>query len=139
MPLRILVSLVAAVLLVSAPACSHLQRGTIPEAEIQVDDSATAIQLERSLPVAVSFDDRMGAAQVARLPTALDVENAESTRGYRAGDVAYWAPEGSIVVFLSDSPDVSSEGLVLVGHVSTGMDDLAGCSRNCAVRLIEAS
>ena len=40
---------------------------------------------------------------------------------------------------LSDSPDVSSEGLVLVGHVSTGMDDLAGCSRNCAVRLIEAS
>ena len=53
--------------------------------------------------------------------------------------MAYWAPEQSIVVFLSDGPDVPGDGLVLVGHVSTGMDDLAGCSQDCAVRLVDAA
>lgn len=138
MPLRTLVSLAAALLLVSAPACSHLPSGVIPEAEIRLDASAAAAQLDRSLPVALSFDDRMGTAQVALLPTAIDIENAEPIIGYRAGDVAYLASEQSIIVFLSDGIDVPSEGLVLLGHVTSGMEDLADCSRNCAVRLVGA-
>ena len=97
------------------------------------------MQLERSLPLPLTFNDHMGAAQVAQLPTALEIEDAEPVTGYRAGDVAYWAPEQSIVIFLTDGPDLAAEGLVLMGHVSVGLDDLAGCARNCAVRLVKAA
>jgi len=96
------------------------------------------MQLEQRLPVDLSFDDRMGAAQIAHLPTPLEIEDPEPISGYLAGDVAYWVPEQSIIVFLTDGPEVPAGSLVLVGHVTAGLNDLADCSRNCAVRLVGA-
>lgn len=136
MPLRTLVSIAAALLLlVSAPACSHVANAAAPETGIQLNGSAPALQLEQDLPLGLVFNDHMGVALVAELPSALDTENAGTVDGYRAGDVAYWAPEHSIIVFLSDGTEVPREGLVMVGHVAVGLNRLADCVQNCPVRL----
>ena len=125
-------------LLVSIPACSHPRGEPLPEAAIRLNDSMAAVNLEHRLPVSVSFDDRMGVAQVAELPSPLELEAVEPPTEFRAGDAAYWAAEQSIVVFLSDGHDLADDGLVLVGHVTVGLAELAGCTHDCRVRLVGA-
>lgn len=139
MPFRVLASIAAAMLLlVSIPACSQPSGEPLPEAAIRLNDSMAAVQLEHRLPLSMTFDDRMGVAQVAKLPNPLEVESVESPTEYRAGDMAYWVAEQSIVVFLSDGHDLAADGLVLVGHVTVGLAELAGCTHDCRVSLVDA-
>lgn len=84
------------------------------------------------------FKDRMGGAQIAHLPTGISTDRTERSSSYKVGDVAYWAPEQSIVVFLSGGAGVPSQGLVNLGHVTDGLDDLSGCAHNCPVVLRQA-
>lgn len=123
---------------VGIPACSHPSGEPRPEAAIRLNDSMAAVQLEHRLPLSMSFDDRMGVAQVAELPSPLELEAVEPPTEFRAGDAAYWAAEQSIVVFLSDGHDPAADGLVLVGHVTAGLAELADCTHDCRVRLVDA-
>jgi hypothetical protein len=77
----------------------------------------------------------MGTAVIGRLPAALSVRGAVRVEAYRAGDVAYVASEQSVVVFLTDGGAVPDGGLILLGHVTSGMDDLGRCVRDCAIDL----
>ena len=80
------------------------------------------------------LDDRMGTAQVAHLQAALDTAGAAPISSYRAGDIAYWPAEQSLIVFLADGSAVPSDGLVGVGRVTSGIDHLIGCARDCRLR-----
>lgn len=135
-PQRVLDTVVAALLVLTTPALAH--GGAVPpqQASLSLDDSTTAVQLASHLPRNLMFDDRMGTAVFAELPTALVFDPVAVTSGYRAGDVAYVASDQSIVVFLTDGTALPDHGLVLVGHVTSGLDELAGCVRDCATELV---
>ncbi|MCO5954463.1 cyclophilin-like fold protein [Microbacterium yannicii] len=109
------------------------------QVHIAVDDAGTAGQFGSRLPLALTFHDRMGTAVFARLSEPLAVDQRTPAGEYRAGDVAYVASEQSIVVFLSDGSAVPAQGLVLVGHTTNGLDDLAGCVRDCPIDLLAAT
>jgi hypothetical protein len=135
-PQRVLNTVVAALLLLSTPALADGGAVPPPQASLSLDDSTAAAQLASHLPRTLTFDDRMGTAVFAELPTALASEDADATSGYRAGDVAYVAADQSIVVFLTDGIALPDHGLVMVGHVTSGLDDVAGCVRDCAIELV---
>ena len=81
------------------------------------------------LPLELTFHDRMGTAGFARLPLPLITDGRATIREYRAGDLAYLASEQSIIVFLTDGSAVPDDGLVLLGHVTSGMADIARACR----------
>ncbi|MFE5671017.1 cyclophilin-like fold protein [Agromyces sp. NPDC056523] len=136
MTLRMLAPIAAALLLMGlmgAPGCSNIsdQPATEPVAAIH----PTATGLADRLPVTLEFSDRMGIAQVAQLPAALDIVRPTPISGYHAGDVAYSATDQTLIVFLSDGTAAPSEDLVAVAKVTSGLDALAGCARKCSVRV----
>jgi hypothetical protein len=110
-----------------------------PQVHIAADAAGTAGQFGSRLPLAVTFHDQMGTAVFARLPEPLAVDQRAAAGEYRAGDVAYVASEQSIVVFLADGSAVPDQGLVLLGHVTDGLDDLADCARDCGIDLVASA
>jgi hypothetical protein len=110
-----------------------------PRAVISVNDSSAAEQLSSQLPLTVTFNTRMGAAQFARLSEPLAINDAAVMDDYRSGDVAYFAEENSLVVFLSDGSAVPDTGLVLIGHIATDLGDLASCATDCAAEIMDAT
>lgn len=103
-------------------------------ATIELSNSATAARFGQRLPEVLLFNDRMGTAEISRLGEPLAVGSVGSADAYRAGDVAYWAPERTVVVFLTDTSAVPDTGLVRLGRVVAGLDGLAECNRNCPVQ-----
>ena len=81
----------------------------------------------------------MGTAVFAQLATPLAVDAADPMSEYRAGDIAYFAAERSLVVFLSGGAAVPDPGLTLVGHLAAGLDQLADCPHGCTIALAIAS
>lgn len=138
-PQRLLNSIVAALLLLTAPTISHGSPTPASQAVLALEDSATALQLAAQLPLTARFHDRMGTAVFAQLPTPLAVTDADPLRAYRAGDIAYVTAEQNIVVFLTDGSAVPDHGVVLLGHLDRGLDDLAGCRNDCPVELVSES
>ena len=134
-PQRVLNSVVAALLLLTMPSLAPAGAVAPPQASVALDDSATAAQIAALLPLTVTFHDRMGTAALAQLPTPLPADHAAPMNEYRAGDVAYVTAEQSIVVFLTDGSAVPDHGLTLLGHLTTGLDELVDCGRDCTVEL----
>lgn len=137
MPFRVFASCaIVLLLLAAAPAYSHFastaSTASTASVAVQTNESVAGTQLAGQLPADLRFDDLMGTAQVAHLPFTLDMGDAAEMKSYRSGDVAYWAPEQRMVVFLSDGAGVPSDGLVLIGHVAVGLSALAGCVSDCA-------
>lgn len=106
-----------------------------PVATVLVTDAAVAGQLHDRLPGTLELDDRMGTVQVTALRGRLEPAGSPVARDYRAGDVAYRAESSSVVVFLTDGRAASGAGLTRIGHVDSGLEHLAGCARDCRVRL----
>jgi hypothetical protein len=135
-PQHVLNSVVAALLLLTTPTLAPASTAPPPRASVVLDHSAGAAQIAALLPITVTFHDRMGSAAFAQLPTPLPADHATPMHEYRAGDVAYVSAEQSIVVFLTDGTAVPDHGLAFLGHLATGLDELAGCVRDCAVELV---
>lgn len=134
-PQRILNTLVAVAMLFSTPALTPASTVAPQHAMVSLNDSAAADQLVAQLSSPLSFDDRMGTALVAHLSTPLAVEQAHAVDGYRAGDVAYVPDELALVIFLVDGSAVPERGLIILGNLTSGLNDLAGCTRDCLVDL----
>ena len=126
---------VALLLLAAAPTFSPDPAPTVASVEIQTNDSETAAQLDGRLPPDLHFENRMGTAEVARLPYQLKVGDAGAVTSYRTGDVAYWEAEQSLVVFLSDGAGVPKNGVVMLGRVASNLKTFAECVSDCAIRL----
>lgn len=133
---RALITLLAVALLATVPAWSSSAQHAAPKiVGIRIADSATARELAQRLPDTVTFDDRMGVAEVAHLRMPLDASQSAPMTAYHAGDVAYQVSQQSLIVFLSDGSAVPGGDLILVGHIGTGYDHIAGCTRDCTIHL----
>ena len=135
-PQRVLNTVVAALLLLTVPVLAYGDKAPPPHVVVAFNDSATAAHLVWNLPRTLTFSDHMGAAVFARLPDPLAFDSTAPVDGYRAGDIAYVPSEQSIVVFLTDGTAVPDHGLVVLGHVASGVHDLDGCVRNCVIELV---
>lgn len=122
--------LAALAMILLTAACAVTTPATAP-ARISLQ-AADAGDLASGLPTVLSFSDRMGTAVIASLDTPLDVTDAATPAEFRAGDVVYWEPLQSIIVFLHDG-QVAPTGTHLIGHVDEGLGELAGCLRDCPV------
>lgn len=128
-------AVVAAMLIAFAATWLPQSESTPPTADVALNDSSVALRLAEQLPATLQFDDRMGTAQVATVIAADDIDRGDPMTSYRAGDVAYWASEQRVVIFLTDGAAVAADGLTLIGVVTDGFDHLTGCARDCAVDL----
>lgn len=138
MKLRIFVTIVAALVLTAgAAACTPAP--VTHTVDFRLNDTVTAVELSERLPLAASFENRMGTAEIARLTTPLATQGTETASSYRAGDIAYWAAEQSLVVFLSDGTSVPSSGLVLIGHIESGHSRVNDCAQHCTLRISKNS
>lgn len=98
--------------------------------------SAGGRALVKHLPDSLTFSDRMGTAQVARLPSAVQVPAGPPVVAYRTGDVVYWPAENSLIIFTTDGAGVAEGDLVQVGSVTEGLSGLSGCVRQCRVAIL---
>lgn len=138
MKLRILTTVLAALLLTAGAAACSPDSSTVSVA-VQTTDTAAGPHFSRQLPREATFENRMGTAEVARLAAPLNVAGSESISHYRAGDVAYWAAERSIVIFFTDGATAPRTGLVMVGHVDNDdLSRLSGSVQRRSVRLVSA-
>ena len=134
MTLRLLTALALAGLAATVSACS-----TAGGSETTLDLAlSTSPSMVAQLPDTVSFSDRMGTAQVAQLPEALNVAGGPMTH-YEAGDVGYAPAERSLVVFLTAGAGEAAADLVKVGRVDSGLSGLSNCVLDCEVALVSSA
>ncbi|MHA6509501.1 cyclophilin-like fold protein [Tessaracoccus sp. Y1736] len=134
MTLRILTALALTAVAATVSACS-----TAGGAEVTLDLSlSTSPSMVAQLPGTLSFSDRMGTAQVARLPEALNIAG-DPMKHYEAGDVGYAPVERSLVVFLTDGAGDAAADLVKVGHLDRGLSELSNCVLECEVALVSTA
>lgn len=134
MTLRLLTALALAGLAATVSACS-----TAGGSETTLDLAlSTSPSMVAQLPDTVSFSDRMGTAQVAQLPEALNIAGDPMTH-YEAGDVGYAPAERSLVVFLTAGAGEAAADLVKVGRVDSGLSGLSNCVLDCEVALVSSA
>lgn len=123
----------AALMLLTAAASAPITSTTV-DPRIQIAETAVAAQL----PDQLVFTDHMGTAQIAPLAAPLELQGPPAS-DYRAGDVAYWEHDHSVIVFLSDGAAVPAGGLIIIGRVTQGMSDLISSSRDSFVQIDRAA
>lgn len=104
-----------------------------------LDDTPVARQLAGQLPLTVRMSDRMGQVSAGPLPRharRLDVTGAAPTYRTIVGQLAYWSPGSQVAVVYDDiGQTVPEPGLVRLGVVDTGLDDLAAAGDDVTVRI----
>lgn len=80
-----------------------------------LDDNATARAFIAQLPTTLRMLDLYGRELTYRYPQKLPTDHL-MTSGYEIGDIAYWAPRHSFVIFYAQNGEVISE-LQHVGHI----------------------
>ncbi len=133
MYLRIVAALAAFTMTAFACACTTAAPDDVT---IALADAPVIAQQEAVLPRVLDFSDRMGAVAVAALPAPLELDEAPTIRHYDAADVAYRAADQSLYVFTRAGEADMSDGLVLIGTITDGLDALSGCTRSCPIRVI---
>ena len=89
-------------------------------------DTPAASEFAAALPITVEAENWFGQAVIGRLPEGLPVENADRLVDPAAGHIYYWPPDGRIVVVTTDlGPSIPAPGLVELGVVDNGLDELA--------------
>jgi hypothetical protein len=125
-------ALAALAMILLSAACSTATPESAPAlVGLQVADAGA---LASDLPDVLSFSDRMGTAVIAPLDEPLDATDAATPAEYSAGDVVYWEPLQSVVVFLHDG-QAAPTGTYLIGRVGADLGELASCLRDCPVVL----
>lgn len=123
--------LALAATLVTTSCAAFPEVSAVPQSTVRIHAGSDVV-----LPGTLRFADRMGTAHVAPLPAPLSLDEARRLTAPEAGDVGY-APEAqALVVFLHDRRGTGGEELLAVGHVTSGLDDLAGCVQDCLVALV---
>ncbi|WP_432085543.1 cyclophilin-like fold protein [Streptomyces sp. bgisy095] len=93
-----------------------------------LNDSPAARDLAALLPLALDLKDFHSTERVADLPRKLTTENAPEPVAAKAGDIAYYAPWGTLALFYQDGPAPSADLLVL-GHLDVSADQLGRATR----------
>jgi hypothetical protein len=82
-----------------------------------LENNATAEDFSSLLPLRLTLDDSNGTEQISDLPKKLSTRGAPQRVAPKAGDLAYYAPWGSLAIFYNDF--AYSRGLVKFGTVES--------------------
>ena len=93
------------------------------EAIAELQDNPTSRSLIAQLPMTIQFKDFNETEKIAYTPGKLSQEKAPKGFEPKAGDVAVFGPWGNVSVFYK--PFRYSEGLIPMGHITSGLDALA--------------
>ena len=83
-------------------------------------DNATTKSLIAKFPLTLPMQDLYGREMCYRFDEALPAREA-GTSGYAVGDIAYWTPRHSFVIFYKQNGEVISN-LQKVGHIASGVE-----------------
>ncbi|WP_328475486.1 cyclophilin-like fold protein [Actinoplanes sp. NBC_00393] len=98
-------------------------------------DTPEARQLAAMLPATLDFKDVWGQAKSGRLPNALTVDGAVPVHDPVVGDIYFWPQTEVIAVYYDDlGQSVPAPGLIRLGAIDAGLDDLAAAGRRVTIR-----
>lgn len=83
-------------------------------------NNATAKSFIEKLPLILPMQDLYDREMVYRFPDALPANEA-TTSGYEIGDISYWTPRHSFVIFYKQNGEVISN-LQKVGRIQKGIE-----------------
>jgi hypothetical protein len=91
-----------------------------------LSDTRAAREFAAMLPLTVELTDRMGQAKTGRLRRPIPAEGAVRTLKPTPGGIYYWSDTAALAVYHDDlGQSVPPPGLIHLGGVDTGLDDLA--------------
>ena len=103
------------------------------EAVVTLEDNATTHDFLSMLPVTLTFQDYAGSEKISYLPRSLSTDGAPSTYDPDVGDLILYAPWGNLAIFYRDAG--RSSGPVPMGHVESGLEQLAAMNGNFEVTI----
>ena len=103
------------------------------EAVVTLEDNATTRDFLSMLPVTLTFQDYAGSEKISYLPRSLSTDGAPSTYDPDVGDLILYAPWGNLAIFYRDAG--RSSGPVPMGHVESGLEQLAAMNGNFEVTI----
>ncbi|MFE9813011.1 cyclophilin-like fold protein [Streptomyces sp. NPDC005227] len=87
-----------------------------------LNDSAAAHDFFDQLPLELTLRDLASSEKISDLPKRLSTAQAPEGTTAKAGDLTSYAPWGNLAIFHHDAPH--AQGLVSLGHLDSGLDDL---------------
>jgi hypothetical protein len=120
----------ATVAVSSSPSTGHAARVVLQFGDhavlVTLADTATSRELAARLPLRLRVSDAWGQAKSARLSHPLAVDGTTRMLKPRPGGVYYWPDTAALAVYYDDlGQSVPPPGLVQLGTVQTGLDELA--------------
>ena len=103
------------------------------EVYITLYDTPAATALYDMCPLDLNFEDFNGIEKISYLPSELPTDGEPDGCDPDIGDLCLYAPWGNISVFYEDFR--YSDGLIMLGHIDSGVEILAGHENDFAVRL----
>lgn len=103
------------------------------EAVVLLDDHPASRRFVEMLPLTVTFEDFNGTEKIAYLPEKLDTRQSPTSCDPEEGSFTYYAPWGNLAVFYRDFRH--SSGLVPLGRVESGMEQLSAVEDGALVRM----
>jgi hypothetical protein len=89
-------------------------------------DNETSRDFVSRLPLTLPLTDYAGTEKISDLPVQLSTSGAPAGADPEIGDITYYAPWGNLAIFYKDFGH--SQGLIKLGHIDSGIDELAGIS-----------
>jgi hypothetical protein len=88
------------------------------------------------LPLSLTLRDFAGTEKISDLPSRLSTAEAPAGAAADVGDIAYYAPWGNLAIFYR--PSGYAQGLIVFGHLETGLDHLAAATGDVPVTIAVA-
>ncbi len=100
---------------------------------VTLQDTPAANALYDMLPLDLTFEDYNGTEKISYLDAALPTEGEADGCDPAVGDLCLYAPWGNLCIFYQDFG--YSDGLILLGHIDSGMDVISAMEGDFPVRM----
>jgi hypothetical protein len=94
-------------------------------------DNPTSKDFLSLLPLSLTFEDYATTEKISYLPRVLSLEGAPSGNDPDLGDLTLYAPWGNLAIFYKDRG--YANGLIILGHIESGIEKLANMNGNFTV------
>ena len=88
------------------------------------------------LPLSLTLRDFAGTEKISDLPSRLSTAEAPAGAAADVGDIAFYAPWGNVAIFYR--PSEYAQGLIVFGHLETGIDHLGTATGDVPVTIAVA-
>jgi hypothetical protein len=104
-----------------------------------LEETAASRELVAELPLALEFRDAWGQAKSGRLPHSVPVDGAARTLKPAVGGIYYWPDTAALAVYYDDlGQSVPPPGLIHLGRIDTGIDEIADAGRQVTILIDRA-